>query len=361
MAEKNIPSGPPPWVVWWTAAVAIGLFVYAIRSILPPFVIGAVAAYVLSPVVVRIEERWRVPRGAAIGLLYLVLLVPLVVLVVYFGPRLVEESRQLISQTPFILIHIIEQVFGPGPYDLVGTTTTSRDIATALIETIRGALGTPAAALRIVTTLAALALNVFLSLIVSIYLIADSRRMTDILMRLTPHDRRDEVKEVSEEIHRTLARYLRRIALLVGLVSVVTFLGLEFLFHLRFALAVAVATGLLEIVPFVGPVAAGTIAAIVALSQGGPSLVIGVVVFYFVLRQIEDQIVAPVVLGHAVELHPLVVIFAVLVGGTLFGVLGTLAAVPVAASLKVVIDYLPKLKAPTRIVHPSQAGIGSKA
>jgi predicted PurR-regulated permease PerM len=360
LTEKKAPSGPPRWVIWWTAIALLALFLYAIRSILPPFVIGAVVAYVMSPVVHRIQERWRLPRGAAIALLYLGLLVPLIILIVYFGPRLVEESRQLITQTPFILIRIIEQVSGPGPYDLFGATMTSRDIAIALIEMIRGAVGTPGAALRIVTTAFELTLNVFLSLIVSIYLIADSRRMTDVLLRLTPHDRRGEVKEVSEEIHRTLARYLRRIGVLVGLVSAVTFLGLEFLFHLRFALAVAVATGLLEIVPFVGPVAAGTVASIIALSQGGPNLVIGVIVFYFVLRQIEDQIVAPVVLGHAVELHPLVIIFAVLVGGTLFGLLGTLAAVPAAAALKVVVDYLPKLTAAS-VATPPPPGQGNEA
>jgi len=171
MAEKNMPNGPPRWVVWWTAAILIALFAYAIRSILPPFVIGAVAAYVLSPLVARIQGRWRIPRGAAIALLYLALLVPLILFVVYFGPRFVEESRQLITQTPFILIRIIEQVVGPGPYDLFGTTTTSREIAGALIEAIRGSLGTPGAALRIVTTVAGVTLNVFLSIIVSIYLI----------------------------------------------------------------------------------------------------------------------------------------------------------------------------------------------
>jgi predicted PurR-regulated permease PerM len=115
---------------------------------------------------------------------------------------------------------------------------------------------------------------------------------------------------------------------------------------LRYALPIAVVTGLVEIVPFVGPVVAGTIAALFALSQGGVNLVVGVVVFYVVLRQVEDQIVSPVVLGDAVELHPLVVIFAVLAGGALFGILGTLAAIPIAASIKVIIDYAPKLMSP---------------
>ena len=158
-----------------------------------------------------------------------------------------------------------------------------------------------------------------------------------------PPNRRPEVFEVSDQIHRTLARYFRRLMVLVALVATATFLGLDFIYHLHFALPLAVATGFLEVVPFLGPVVAATIAALVALSQGGVALAIWVIVFYTVIRQLEDQIVSPVVLGNAVELHPLFVIFAVLAGGALFGILGTLAAIPVAASIKVIVDYAPKL------------------
>jgi predicted PurR-regulated permease PerM len=170
-----------------------------------------------------------------------------------------------------------------------------------------------------------------------------------------PRERRNEVRNVSFEIHQTLGRFLRRQLVLVALVAVATFLGLEFIFHLRYALPLAVATGLVEIIPFIGPVLAGSVAAIIAISQGGTSLMLGVIVFYFVVRQIEDQIVAPVVLGRAVELHPLIVIFSVLAGGVLFGVLGTLAAVPFAASIKVILEYWPKLTAPPPRVEGSPA------
>ncbi|MGH2461053.1 MAG: AI-2E family transporter, partial [Chloroflexota bacterium] len=176
----------------------------------------------------------------------------------------------------------------------------------------------------------------------SIYLLLDSERFTHLFFRVVPPERRLEVREVSEEIHRTLARFLRGEAFLVGLVSAASFLGLEFVFHLRFALPLAVATGLFEIVPILGPIAAGTIAAAIAISQGGPGLAIGVIVFYIIIRQIEDQIVMPFVVGRAVELHPLVVLFAVLAGGALLGFLGTLLAVPIAASIKVMLSvWLP--------------------
>ena len=341
--EPESRSAIPPWLGWLLTLGAILLFLYLVRSILAPFVIGGLAAYVLSPVADRFQERWRLSRAVAAALLYLLVLIPIVSLAVLFGPRLLEETRLLIIRAPELLTGLIADLFGPGPYALLGGTVDSAQISRDAIDSLRGAIGTAGQALRFAVVIAELALNVFLALIVSVYLLVDSQRVTQMLIGLVPRDRRARVAEVSAEVHRTLARYLRRLGLLMALVTTVIFLGLELIFHLRYALPVAVATGVLEIVPFIGPVAAGSIAAMIAVTQGGSSLAVGVIVFYFVVRQIQDQLVGPIVLGHAVQLHPVIIIFAVLAGGTLFGILGTLAAVPAAAAIKVILDYWPQL------------------
>jgi predicted PurR-regulated permease PerM len=86
-----------------------------------------------------------------------------------------------------------------------------------------------------------------------------------------------------------------------------------------------------------------------AFARGGAGLAAAVIVFYFVLRQVEDQVVMPVVIGRAVHLHPIVTIFAVLVGLSLYGVLGGLLGVPVAAAINVVFRELyPTTKVPTQ-------------
>ncbi len=344
MGEK--PSRPlvPSPRMWWLVLGASLLLLYLVRSILPPFLIGIAAAYVLSPLVTHVQRRWRLPRAIAVLLLYLVLIGPLVVALIFFGPRFVVETRQLIVRSPVILGMLIEQAFGPGPFDLFGTVTTPRQIAFDLIGSVRESLGTPTTAIHVASAFAEFVLSAFLALIVSIYLLLDSERVGHFFIRLIPADRQIEVAAVSEEIHRTLGRYLLGELILIGIVSTASFLGLEFLFHLRYALPLAVATGFLEIIPFLGPVLAGSIAAALALLQGGPGLAVGIIVFYTVIRQVEDQIVMPVVVGRAVELHPILVIFAVLAGGALLGVLGTLLAVPVAASIKVMLDaWLPVL------------------
>ncbi len=342
MAEKQTVLAVTGFRLWWLGVVALALFLYLVRSIIPPFLIGVALAYVLEPVVSSVQQRWRIPHAAAVFLVYLILLGPLIVVLILLGPRFFDETRQLIVRAPGIMARLIEQAFGPGPYDLMGTTTYPRQISDDLVGSARQSLGSPSLAIHLASMLVDFFLNVFLALIVSIYLLLDSARFIRLFYRVIPAGRRLEVQAVGEEIHRTLARFLRGEMFLVGLVSAVSFLGLELIFHLRYALPLAVATGLLEIVPILGPIAAGTIAAALALSEGGPGLALGVIVFYVIIRQVEDQVVMPFVVGRAVELHPLVVLFAVLAGGALLGFLGTLLAVPIAASIKVMLTvWLP--------------------
>jgi predicted PurR-regulated permease PerM len=153
---------------------------------------------------------------------------------------------------------------------------------------------------------------------------------------LLPGAHRDRTRDVLARIHVILGKWLRGQLLLIALVSAVAYIGLGPIAHLPYALALAVMTGVLEIIPLIGPLIATAIVSVDAFARGGAGLAAAIIVFYFVLRQIEDQVVMPVVIGRAVHLHPIVTIFAVLVGLSLYGVLGGLLGVPVAAAINVV-------------------------
>ena len=142
------------------------------------------------------------------------------------------------------------------------------------------------------------------------------------------------------EIHRVLGRWLRGQLLLIVLVAAVVYVILGPIMGLRYALAIGILTGILEIIPLVGPILAAGIAAVDAVAQGGLSTAALVIVIYTVLRQIEDQLVAPWVIGRAVHLHPIVTILAVLIGLEVYGVLGGLLGVPAAAAINVVFRAL---------------------
>ena len=152
-----------------------------------------------------------------------------------------------------------------------------------------------------------------------------------------------------------LGKWLRGQLLLIALVAAVAYIGLGPVLHLPYALALGVLTGVLEIIPLLGPLIATAIVASMRSLAGGAGLAVAVIVFYFVLRQVEDQVVMPVVIGRAVHLHPVVTIFAVLVGLSLYGVLGGLLGVPVAAAINVVFRELYPRRRPKLVARSGPA------
>jgi hypothetical protein len=147
------------------------------------------------------------------------------------------------------------------------------------------------------------------------------------------------------DINSTLGAYIRGQALLVVIMSVASYVGLT-VFGVSYALAVAIATGFLELIPIVGPWTAGAIAVSVALFQdttpfgwSHATLAIVVGLLYFTLRQLEDAFVIPLVIGRIIHLHPLLVIFVIVVGTALGGILGLVLAVPIAAVIKIITTY----------------------
>jgi predicted PurR-regulated permease PerM len=130
------------------------------------------------------------------------------------------------------------------------------------------------------------------------------------------------MQAVAGRIHVVVGQWLRGQLILIAFVSVIVSIVLGPILHLPNALALGVMTGLFEVITFIGPIIAGAVVGIVALSSGGPTLALTAVVFLFVLRQIEDVVIMPNVLGRAVHLHPLVALFAVVVGSTAFGIVG---------------------------------------
>jgi predicted PurR-regulated permease PerM len=160
-----------------------------------------------------------------------------------------------------------------------------------------------------------------------------------------PNDHRLDVEILLRKINQILNGYLRGQIFLVFLVSLVLFIALSVM-GVKFSLLLAVFSGIAEIVPIIGPIVAATVAAVVVFLSGVSNFslsplqaVILVVIVYFIVRQIQDYFVTPVIMGRITKLHPLVIMFAVLIGGHSFGILGLILAVPAAAILKLLLDF----------------------
>lgn len=323
----------------WITLALLALLLWVARGALPPFIIAGILAYILSPLADELAQRTGLRRTPAALVVFGAVLALLLLLGWLAEVRLVREIRSLTAEGAGIVATAVQRLTGGQDLDLLGQRMTAAELAARLNLAMAGWVGSPAEALHVVRIGLELGLSTLLALLALAYLLVDGHRLGAYLLRFVPPEHRGHLRHVLREVHQVLGRYLRGQLILIVLMSTATFLVLELIFRLPYALWIAILTGFLEIIPLLGPVTAGAIAAVVGFSQGGPTEAAWIALAYFVLRQVEDQLVMPVVVGRAVHLHPLVTVFAVLAAERVAGVLGMLLAVPFAAAAKVTLDY----------------------
>ncbi len=331
----SMANAPLLWLV-----VAVAVLLWLARDVLGPFVIAGVLAYAFSPIVTATQRRtgWR--RVAVVGLGYVIALTAAGIVLFLVAGRAINELQLLAASNADSLASVLRQILGSDTVTIGGTTITVDSLAQEIQNALSKFVGSPSSALEVARQVGDVALNVALVIIVTFYLLVDGHGFIDRALSIVPEQRRERMVDLLNRIHVVLGRWLRGELALIGLVAVVVYLILGPILGLRYALAIAVLTGFLEIIPFIGPVIAAAIAAADAFVTGGVGLAVVVIVIYVVLRVVEDQVVTPLVIGRVVHLHPVVTIFAVLVGLSAFGILGGLLGVPAAAAVNVVFNEL---------------------
>ncbi|HET9614719.1 MAG TPA: AI-2E family transporter, partial [Candidatus Limnocylindrales bacterium] len=319
---------------WLILAALVVLWIA--RDVLGPFVVAAVAAYAFSPLIVRAQRRTGWSRGVIVAIGYALLLVVLGLLVYFLAGRVGHEIGLLAASGPDSLATLLRQLLGTDQLQVAGQTITVVDLAREIQTRLLGVVASPGDAVHAAGEVGSIGLELILALIVTFYFLVDGPMLRDRTIALLPQAHRARTVEVLDRIHDVLGRWLRGQLALIALIATVVYVGLGPILHLPYALGIAIVTGVLEIIPLIGPLIATAIAGTDAFARGGVQLALAVVAFYFVLRQVEDQIVMPLVIGRVVHLHPVITIFAVLVGLNVYGVLGGLLGVPVAAAVNVV-------------------------
>jgi len=264
----------------------------------------------------------------------------LALLVYLLAGRVAHEIALLAASGPDSLATLLRQLVGRDSIDVGGQQIPVSDIAKEIQARIGGILASPGDAAHVAGEIGSVALEAILAIIVTFYFLVDGHALRDRAIALLPAASRDRTVAVLGRIHEVLGKWLRGQLALIALVAAVVYVALGPILHLPYALGIAIVTGVLEIIPLIGPLIATAIAGVDAFARGGTELALTVVVIYFVLRQVEDQVVMPVVIGRAVHLHPVVTIFAVLVGLSVYGIIGGLLGVPIAAAINVVFREL---------------------
>jgi predicted PurR-regulated permease PerM len=339
------------WSVTTKRAVVAGLFALAILllwragDVVQPFIWALIVAYILLPVVAALQRRFALPRTLAALAVFVALLA------IIFGggrlviPRIAENAGDLQRNWPVLLVNAQQTI--ANTFDQIGLGDVVSSIIGPNVDDIERQLAAMAqrTALPIAVAAGHFLLESLVFLIGTFLLLRDAPRMYEFVRRNLPGRQRREILQVLGETNVMLGRYIRGQLFLVLLMSTVTTIVLTIL-GVPYSVLLGVLTGLLETIPFVGPITAGAIACLVALGHPNPFgwsqlvYVSVVAIMYTILRHAEDYLVIPTVIGRAVRLHPAIVIFSLLTGGAVFGLLGIILAVPFAATLRLVLIYV---------------------
>jgi predicted PurR-regulated permease PerM len=320
-----------------------GLYiVYRAGDIVRPFVWAGVLAYILLPVVALLERRLTMPRTAAAAIVFLGLLATIIGGGRILVPLSLDQIRELQRTLPSLVANaqntLAETADQVGLEDLDALIVNFAGVNDLAQMVARGAV-------PFIVGIGRFLLEFLLFLIATFFLLRDAPRLLQWFRRILPASQRNELIPLVAQVNTLLGRYVRGQVFLIGVMSTATFIGLSVL-QVPFALLLALMTGVLEVIPIVGPITAGAIACLVALGHPAPWglsqiwYVAIVAAMYTVLRHSEDYFVIPLVIGRIVKLHPAVVIFSLLTGGALYGLLGVLVAVPVAATIRLVLIYV---------------------
>ena len=324
---------------WGVALAASSLALWYLGDVILPFVLGGAIAYFLDPVADRLEA-WGFSRVFATAIITIVAVLAFVLLVLLVVPSLINQSAALLQVMPQAFEDLWAFLIQRFPQILDETSTLNQSLQQIgqTIESKGGEL------LNAVFSSALSIINVVMLFVivpvVAFYLLLDWDRMVAKVDDMLPRDHAPVIRQLAKQIDGTLASFIRgmgTVCLVLGTYYAVALM----LVGLQFGLVVGFVAGALTFIPYIGALFGGVLAIGLALFQfWGDWLSIGLVAGIFVLGQvIEGNVLTPKMVGSSVGLHPVWLIFALSVFGSLFGFVGMLVAVPVAASIGVVARF----------------------
>jgi predicted PurR-regulated permease PerM len=316
--------------------VAVFWMLFLVRGTLLLIYVAALVAIGLSPIVTAIQEHPRtpprMPRWAAVLVIYLLFLGLLVAVAMLIVPPLIAQARELWSEAPALLRR--------GQQWLIDRGLLGREIS--MMEAVEQAPGTKTDAVgTIVGAIWSVVGGIFglvTILILAFYLMVDSGNIVGVFLRLFPRGRRQRVRDACENVSTKVSAWLGGQLLLAGIIGSTAALTL-WLMGVPYFYVLALIAGIGEMIPMVGPVLSAIPAVIVGFTVS-PSLGAGVAVFFFIQQQVENHLLVPKVMERQVGVSAVSVIVALLLGGSLLGIVGAILAVPTAAILQVLIQEL---------------------
>ena len=351
----------------------VGVFglLYLARSALFPFIISGVFAFLLFPIVKAIEslmpwrERW--PGASRIGAILVIYVLAMAVaagLLAIIIPPAFKEAIDFVDSLPQLYSSARDTVEGWNrvysdriPEDIrLQIEKYLSELGTILIDIAEAIL---ARTLSAVSNTFSLVIGLAMVPILLFYLLKDQELAIGSFYALLPENPRRHARKVVAIINKALGAYIRAQLILMFFVGLLVFLGLSLL-GIRFSVILGVVAGVFELVPVVGPLL-GAIPGVLVTLATSPSDIVWVVLIYFGVQLIENSLLVPRIHSNTINLHPAIIMAALMVASETFGVFGVIAAVPVAGVSRDVFKYFysewsekSQPEAPVAVEEPEQ-------
>ncbi len=331
---------------FWLALFSITfVLLYMLAPILTPFIMGALLAYLGDPVVDRLE-RFKISRTLSVVIVFVILFIFMLIFFLLVIPILETQLKALIHKLPEFLDWALQRLQPYLKQDL------DVDVSVLEIDRLKAMIGSHwnQAGGIIRTLISAIShsgmfvvawmANIVLTPVVAFYMLRDWDHFVAYIHDLLPRNVEPTISRLAKESDNVLGAFLRgQLLVMLSLATIYT-IGL-WMIGVEFALLIGLFAGLLSFVPYLGLILGVVIAGLAVMFQTQDYVDLLLVLLVFSIAQIiESMLLTPMLVGERIGLHPVTVIFAVLAGGQLFGFLGILLALPIAAILAVIMRHL---------------------
>jgi predicted PurR-regulated permease PerM len=311
-------------VIVFSLVIAAGFLVllWMLAYQLALIVLGVAIAAALSPIISRLQRI--MPRFLAVLLIYLVIIMIFAAVLAMIIPPLVEQGEEIGKQVPTWL----EQVENwAEQWRLIDEIPQLIEFLFEEIENIAVALvGVPVGIARA-------AFDIFIILIISVYSLLEGPKLGRFTRSLFPDEQADQVVDVIEKMLQAMGGFVRTVAVNAIIIGFLTYIGL-LIIGVDYPLVLGIFAGMMEVIPYLGPIIAAIPILIVALFAS-PTTALIAFAFLIVLQQFESYVLLPYIMRTQTKVSPLAVIMALIIGGALGGLMGILVALPLIAALRV--------------------------
>lgn len=314
-----------------------------IETVAAPIILAGISYYLFNPIIDFLEKKgWH--RGWSIGLLYIVIIGIIVLIFSFVIPAVRDQIVSLVKTFPsywnqitdkfneFSQSSLFDQIKERISGNMSDIMKTVSEKGTSVVNSAIDSIG------NIVGTVTEVILAIVTTPLVLFYLLKDGKKLPDFILKMLPVNGRAHTRQVFSEANHQISSYIRGQIIVSLCIGILLFIG-YLIIGLPYALTLAIVAACTSIVPYLGPAIAITPAIIISIVTS-PWLLLKLIVVWVVVQLLEGKFISPQVMGKTLKVHPITILFVILVAGKLFGVLGVIFAVPGYAVLKVIVTHV---------------------